>query len=63
MPGEVVVNGRFEGRRLTGVERYASELVRCLGARVSEIRPSQTMTGLRGHLWEQFWLPRILGML
>jgi glycosyltransferase involved in cell wall biosynthesis len=60
MASEIVVNGRFEGRRLTGVERYASEILRCLGPRVRVIKPTETLIGLRGHLWEQFLLPRAL---
>jgi glycosyltransferase involved in cell wall biosynthesis len=60
MASEIVVNGRFEGRRLTGVERYASEVLRCLGPGVKVIKPQQTLTGLRGHFWEQLLLPRAL---
>ncbi len=54
---EILVNGRFEGRRLTGVDRYASEVLRCLGARVRVIRPPRPLLGFAGHLWEQFVLP------
>lgn len=61
MPGEIVINGRFEGRRLTGVERYASEILRSLKPEPKVIKPLQTLTGLRGHFWEQFILPRELG--
>jgi glycosyltransferase involved in cell wall biosynthesis len=57
MTVNVVVNGRFEGRRITGVERYASEILRCLGKRVRVVKPRHTLRGLRGHLWEQFLLP------
>ena len=60
MASEFVVNGRFEGRRLTGVERYGSEMLRGLGTRVRLTKPRQTLTGLRGHLWEQLVLPRLL---
>ncbi len=61
MAGQIVVNGRFEGRRLTGVERYASEILRCLGPRVEVVKPPRPMTGLQGHLWEQFLLPAQVG--
>lgn len=57
----IAINGRFEGRRVTGVERYASEVLRCLGPETRVIKPGQTMTGVRGHIWEQFLLPRQLG--
>ncbi len=60
MASEIVINGRFEGRRLTGVERYASEILRCLGPKVKVIKPHDVSTGLPGHLWEQFALPREL---
>ncbi len=61
MASELVVNGRFEGRRLTGVERYGSEILRGLGTRVDVIKPRRALTGLQGHLWEQLLLPRALG--
>lgn len=61
MAGQIVVNGRFEGRRLTGVERYASEILRCFGPRVKVVKPVRPLTGLEGHLWEQFLLPTYLG--
>ncbi len=60
MAREFVVNGRFQGRRLTGVERYASEIVRCLGSAVEVVKPSQPLSGVQGHLWEQLLLPRAL---
>ena len=53
----IVVNGRFEGRRISGVERYASEILRCLGDQVRVVRPRNKLRGVRGHLWEQFMLP------
>ncbi len=57
MSQAIAVNGRFEGRRITGVERYASEILRCLGDQVRIIKPRPGLRGLRGHLWEQFLLP------
>ncbi len=61
MSSGIAINGRFQGRRVTGVERYASEVLRCLGPQTRVIKPRQTMTGLQGHLWEQFVLPKELG--
>jgi len=58
---KIAVNGRFEGRRLTGVDRYATEITGCLDGRVRVVRPSKPKSGLRGHLWEQFILPRRVG--
>jgi len=55
---QVVVNGRFLARRVTGVERYGREILRYLetNCRVESTRKQ----GLSGHAWEQFVLPRKL---
>lgn len=52
---QVVVNGRFLARRVTGVERYGREILRYLGdmPRIESTR----WQGWRGHAWEQFMLP------
>ncbi len=60
MSGEIIVNGRFDGRRLTGVERYASEVIRRMGENVKVVKPGRLTTGFRGHAWEQLMLPRAL---
>lgn len=57
MAQAILVNGRFIGRQITGVDRYASEVLRCLGGRVQVIRPSRPLTGFPGHFWEQVVLP------
>ena len=61
----MVVNGRFLSRRITGVERYAREILRRLpgGPRVLQPvgSPAGRARGLRGHLWEQLVLPRLAG--
>lgn len=58
----VSVNARFRLRPLTGVERFAGEVSSRLASdptlSVGEFFPSQNPTGLRGHAWEQFVLPR-----
>ena len=52
---EIVVNGRFLSRRITGVERYGCEILSLLGNRC---RVEMTrMNGKMGHAWEQFILP------
>ena len=52
---QVVVNGRFFARRVTGVERYGREILRFFG---SNCRLESTQRqGLAGHAWEQFLLP------
>ena len=55
---EIVVNGRFLSRRVTGVERYGREILSCIG---SNCRVEETQrNGMGGHLWEQLVLPRRL---
>jgi glycosyltransferase involved in cell wall biosynthesis len=55
MTHDIVVNGRFLARRVTGVERYGREILRYFGdhARVE----ATLQQGWRGHAWEQFILP------
>ena len=59
MPTEIVVNGHFKGRRFAGPDRYASELLQCLGSDIKVILPPAGLAGLRAQLWEQFQLPRL----
>jgi len=53
----VIVNGRSLSRQVTGVERYVTEILRCLGDRVQVVRPTGNFQGLIGHAWEQILLP------
>lgn len=55
MRPEIIINGRFLSRRITGVERYGREILPFIGDRCRLERTR--MNGLRGHLWEQFILP------
>jgi glycosyltransferase involved in cell wall biosynthesis len=57
MPSEIVVNGRFMARPITGVERYARDVTRALGGRVRLISPPGIFTRGAGHFWEQVLLP------
>jgi glycosyltransferase involved in cell wall biosynthesis len=52
---DVVINGRFLARRVTGVERYGHEILRYIGS--SCWVESTRSQGWRGHAWEQFMLP------
>jgi glycosyltransferase involved in cell wall biosynthesis len=52
---QVVVNGRFLARRVTGVERYGREILRYLGSN-SRVESTRRQ-GWSGHAWEQFVLP------
>jgi len=55
MTRDIVVNGRFLWRRVTGVERYGREIVQLFRSnyRVETTRAN----GFTGHAWEQFILP------
>ena len=52
---QVVVNGRFLARRVTGVERYGREILRYIGSN-SRVESARRQ-GWSGHAWEQFVLP------
>ena len=52
----VTVNGRYAAKRLTGVQRYAVEIVRRLGDRCRVVG-TDVRDGVRGHRWEQASLP------
>jgi len=55
MTRELVINGRFLSRRVTGVERYAREITKIFG---KDCRIETTkLNGVAGHAWEQFVLP------
>ncbi len=56
------INARFRQRPVTGVERFAMEvsarLAKTGGFQVTDISPSRSVSGLKGHLWEQLALPQ-----
>jgi len=55
MTRDIVINGRFLSRRITGVERYGREITQLFR---NSLRLEEThMNGLAGHAWEQFILP------
>lgn len=54
----VVVNSRYDSRPVTGVERYASEVIKRLSPKVRTVKPRRELRGIQGHLWEQISLPR-----
>ena len=57
MAPEIVVNGRFLARRITGVERYGREILQLIGDSCRVERPSRNLNGGMGHFWEQIILP------
>jgi len=44
-------------QRITGMQRYAREIVARLGGRLELVEPSRGGHGIHGHLWEQVGLP------
>jgi glycosyltransferase involved in cell wall biosynthesis len=57
----VFVNARSETASSCGVQRYAAEMRQRLADCVVSVTPGQPLRGIRGHLWEQAVLPRIVG--
>jgi len=57
----IAVNGRFLRQRVTGVQRYAREIIRRLPGQVDLVAPGVVAQGFAGHLWEQLILPRRAG--
>jgi glycosyltransferase involved in cell wall biosynthesis len=55
MTRDIVINGRFLSRRVTGVERYGREVIQLF--RTSQRVEMTRVNGLAGHAWEQFVLP------
>lgn len=57
MTVKVVINSRFQHRRVTGVERYAQEISKRLIPAPRFVSPKMAMGQIGGHFWEQFVLP------
>ena len=57
MDPRVVINGRFLARRVTGVERYGREILRCMSSIEGYQVESTHRQGWMGHAWEQLILP------
>ena len=57
----IVINGRILRLKSNGVKRVVEEMLRVL-PEVDSILPADAWSsGVRGHAWEQFVLPRIVG--
>jgi glycosyltransferase involved in cell wall biosynthesis len=54
---KVVVNARVLKAPLTGLQRYAGELLKRFGGKVQTVAPKRNLSVVQGHLWEQFMLP------
>jgi glycosyltransferase involved in cell wall biosynthesis len=57
----IVFNGRFRSSRVTGVQRYANEVVRQLAEKIRALAPRVPLNAISGQLWEQFLLPVRVG--
>jgi glycosyltransferase involved in cell wall biosynthesis len=55
----VLVNTRALSAAFTGVQRYTDALCRRLDGRIEPLFPARPMHGPMGHIWEQFFLPRL----
>ena len=55
MTRNIVINGRFLSRRITGVERHGREIVHLF--RDNYRLETTRVNGVAGHIWEQFVLP------
>ncbi len=54
---EPCVNLRTLGYRITGVQRYLLNLLPYMPAELGSVKPSHALQGMKGHLWEQLYLP------
>ena len=54
---EPCVNLRTLGYGITGVQRYLLSLLPHMPGELKSVKPSQALQGIKGHLWEQFYLP------
>ena len=54
---EICVNLRTLGYRITGVQRYLLGLLPHLPSELESVKPSGALHGIKGHLWEQLYLP------
>ncbi len=54
---EPCINLRTLGECVTGVQRYVLGLLPYMPATLNSVKPSQALHGIKGHLWEQFYLP------
>jgi glycosyltransferase involved in cell wall biosynthesis len=57
MNERIIVNTRSLSADLSGVQRYVGELCTRLGEKLQRVAPARPLQGIKGHLWEQCWLP------
>jgi glycosyltransferase involved in cell wall biosynthesis len=54
---EPCVNLRTLGYHVTGVQRYLLSLLPYMPSELDSVKPARALQGIKGHLWEQFYLP------
>jgi glycosyltransferase involved in cell wall biosynthesis len=54
---EPCVNLRTLGYGITGVQRYLLSLLPLMPSGLNSVKPSTALQGIKGHVWEQFYLP------
>jgi glycosyltransferase involved in cell wall biosynthesis len=54
---ETCVNLRTLGYGITGVQRYLLSLLPHMPVQLNSVKPSRALQGIKGHVWEQFYLP------
>jgi glycosyltransferase involved in cell wall biosynthesis len=57
---EPCVNLRTLGYGITGVQRYLLSLLPYMPSQLNSVKPSRALQGVKGHLWEQVYLPTLL---
>jgi glycosyltransferase involved in cell wall biosynthesis len=57
----IALNARFYAHKPTGMQRYGIEMANRLADVLDVVRPSSSLRGASGHLWEQAWLPAASG--
>ena len=57
---EPCVNLRTLGYRITGVQRYLLGLLPHMPSELDSVKPARALQGIKGHLWEQLYLPTLL---
>jgi glycosyltransferase involved in cell wall biosynthesis len=61
MSSQFVINGRFFGLKITGIERYATELTSRLPEDKFRVaRPKRSLEGASGFAWDQLILPNLV---
>ncbi len=54
---EPCVNLRTLGSGITGVQRYLLSLLAHMPAELDSVKPPKALQGIKGHIWEQVYLP------